>query len=355
MANTASMQFTSVKGDFIFTKDEMPLLGRRIEYMRQSDQGYSNRRVNCDMSGFFDRRHHADVMAAYKLLIDIIKANDALFVYTTTDPLGVVTDIIRKRVYVDNYADPADWKEYQGDWTLSFHYFEPPDFSLADLGIVASYQTAATLYPFEQTPNWSHSLKPNRTSFRASRFTPSGGTISSEATITLTGTLTADDHAALSVKVNNLLQALQLDGTLHYGAWSSQARVDGYEIPQTFPRDYCNYSITFKYDITNIYSFKATRSFSRLHSFPKIKEYPYCGTRRIQTFFPSAQTVKYYIHIQSASLAAARSLLANEAMLLITPGGLEMEGGTEDWDDTELSVTLNCTKFYDPPLLSNLF
>lgn len=354
MVNPVTMQFSSAKGNFIFPKDEMPLLGRKIEYMRQADQGHSNRKINCDMNGFFDRRNHADIMAAYKSLIEIIKCNDAEFVYTTTDSLGVTADIIRKRVYIDSYTDPAEWKEYQGEYSINFHYFEQPDFAIADLGIAASYQTAAGLYTFAIPPNWQHSLKPSRSSFRASRFTPAGGVLSSEATITLTGTITGNSHSEMKTKIDELRDAFKLDGTLNYGAWSNAVRVDSVDIPQTFPRDYCNFSLSLKYDLTNIYAFKSTRSFSRIHGFPKIKEYPYCGTRRVQTFYPSAQTVRYSIHIQSSSIASCRSLLANEAFILITPGGIEMEGGTEDWDDTDLSVTLNCTKFYDPPLLGNL-
>jgi hypothetical protein len=351
----ASMQFTSSLGNFQFAGDEMPLLSRRIEYQRHGDQGYGNRKINCDLQGFFDRNNHFDIMQAYTSLINIIKANDAMFLYSTSSSAGSVKEIINKRVYLDGYADPADWKEYQGDYTLAFHYFEPADFSIADLGIAVSYQTTVGLYTFVQPPFWQASIKPNRTSWRAPRFTPSGKPISSEATITLTGQLTtAGGHPDLKAQVEDLRNAFQLDGTLNYGSWSNAVRVETIDIPQTFPRDYCEFSLALKYDLQDVYNFQSTRSFSRLHAFPKIKEYPWCGTRRIQTFFPSAQTVRYYISIQAASISAARSLLANEALALITPNGIEMEGGVEEWNDTDLSVTLTCTKFYDPPILNNL-
>jgi len=350
---TVEMSFASTKGSYTFDKDEMPLLSRRIDF-RRTEQGYGTRRIVCELAGFIDRNSHNDVMLEYEKLIKVVKCNDAEFVYTSSSENGVVQEIIHKRVYIDAYTDPADWKEYQGEYVINFHYFEPADYSTADLGITASYQTTDTLYTFDPPPLWSSGIKPNRTSWRAPTKTPSGQKISSEATITLQGQLTADPNQTLKGKIDALEHAFLLDGTLNYGGWSNVVRVDDVQIPSTFPHDFCDYSIILKYDLEQIYHFQSKRSFSRIHYYPKIKEYPFCGTRRVQLFFPSSQIVRYYIHIQAASVSACRGLLANEAALLVYPGGIEMEGGTDDWDDTEASVTVAFTKWYADWILNNL-
>jgi hypothetical protein len=345
-----SMKFTSSLGVYQFDTEEMPLIGRRVEYQRGQDQGYGNRRINCDLTGFFDRKNHQEIVAAYKELLDVIKANDAQFEYKVED-----VTIINSRVYMDNFADPADWKEFQGDYAISFHYFEQPDFTVSDLGILATYTpTVGPAYVFVQTPYWQSGIKKNRAGFRAPAKTPAGVDLASEVTITLSGQLTADTHANMKNKIEELKTSFASDGVLNYGDWSNAVRVEDLQIPSVFPRDYCNFVIVLKYDSPGVIECQSRRSFSRIHGFPQIEEFPWCGTRRIRVFGPSGQYVNYFIRIRALDIATARTQLANEAANLIVAGGVEMEGGKEDWDDTDPSVSLSCTKFYNTPLLANL-
>lgn len=345
------MSFSSTTGSFSFPAEEMPLFGRRLEFQRKGDQGYGNRRINCELQGFFDRKSHEEIIQAYQELLNVIKANDAEFVYNVTG----IGDVIRKQVYIDSYADPADWKEYQGDYSINFHYYEQPDFSTATLGITASYvPDTGGAYQFVQTPMWSSSLKPTRTSWRSPSTTLGGTQIGGEASIQLTGQLTADSYSQMKQKVDELMAAFSYDGTLHYGTWSSPVRVDDIQVPQSFPRDFLDYTISLKYDTQDLIEFKSKANYSRVHLQPKIKEYPFCGTRRIRLFNPSAQQVNYYIFIRAKTLALARTHLANEAANLIVPGGIEMPGGTEEHSDDERTITLSCTKYYDTPILNNV-
>lgn len=346
---TVAMSFASVNGLYEFNAEEMPLFGRRLDYQRQQEQGYGNRRVSCNLAGFFDRRNHKDMMTAYQALLHVIKANDCEFVYRID-----TADIIRKRVYMANYTEPSDWKEFQGDYSIEFYYFEQPNFSVADLGIAASYTSPTGNYVFKQTPLWSAGSRSTRSSWRSSMFTPSGQPISTEATITLTGQLTADDYPGLKAEVDLLSAAFQSDGTLNYGSWTNIVRVESLEIPAVFPREFCFYTIVLKYDLADIYEFEATATFSRIHKFPKIKEYPFCNFRSVRQFNDSGQTVNYFISVTGANVAAARTLLANEAFNLVAGGGIEMEGGNEVWDYVKNKVSLSISKFHEQPVVPNL-
>lgn len=348
------MKLVSATGTFIFDTARMPLFDRRLEYMRLSDQGYGGRRVNCSLNGFIQGNRHKEVIEKYQALLAIVKANNALFTYQVDDLV-----IINQQVYFDDYEEPADWKEYEGDYNLTFHYFEVPNHSMAELGITASYSPTSGplsggIYTFDPVPLWGGSKKNNREDWRSSIVTPSGQRIADEITVTLTGRLHATNEATLRGKLNTLSSFLDYGGVLNYGSWSSTVRVEDFQIPPTFPRDYCDYSITFKYDTAGVIEFRSRRQYSRLHAFPKITELPYCNTRRIQLFGPSPQTVNYFISVRAMTLAIARSQIASEVANLVISGGIELEGGSEAHDDTRNTVTLNFTKFYSNPVLANL-
>jgi hypothetical protein len=352
MPNQTFMQFVSNTGTYTFDQEAMPLIGRRVEYARQSDQGQAgNRRINCTLNGFFYKNSHKDVVAEYKKLLDVLKCNDAKFTYKTDN----LTTVLDQRVYIDGYDEPVDWKQYTGDYNLSFHYFEQPNHLLADLGITAIYSpNTGAPFNFETTPHWAASFKPNRANFRAPRVTPSGQAIANETQVTLEGRLAADDHVALRNKAEALTQALQYDGVLNYGAWTNNVRVEGFSIPTTFPRNYLDYQIVFKYDSPGIIEFRSKREIGRIHGSPKITEIPFCGTVRTQVFPVLGQEISYFFSLRAMTISAARTALANEVANMVITGGIEMPGGKEIWDDSEPQVTLNFTKYYFPYVVNNL-
>ena len=344
------MRLEGVTGTYIFPAEEMPLFTRQLDYMRPTDQGFGGKRLNCSLSGFTQGNNHREVVANYQALLNIVKCNNLRFVYQADD-----LPIIDTQVYVDDYNEPSDWKEYEGDYNISFHYFEQPTHSLASLGIQAQYVHATGTYVFDPTPLWSSGTKLNREDWRSSRILPSGASYASEVGVSLQGRLHADDATALRAKMTALEEAFRTDGSLNYGTWTRDMRVDsGPQFSQSFPRNYVDYTIELRYDTEGIIEFSSTRSFGRLHNFPKIKELPWCNTVRIRTFSPLGQRVNYSIKIRANSTTQARSLLANEAANLVTLGGVELEGGTEDWDDMKHSVSLSFSKYYYPPILTNL-
>jgi hypothetical protein len=355
MPDDVTMQFVSSTGTYIFAKDAMPLFGRRPEYARATDQGPAgNRRINCTLNGFFAANNHHDVIAEYQKLLQVIKSNDALFTYRVTNGSDTIT-VVDTRVYMNDYTEPADWKQYTGDFSLGFHYFELPVQVTSDLGILAVYRpTTGTPYIFSPTPHWAGSFKSNRPNFRGPRITPSGRPIASETTVTLSGRLAAENHADLAGKVNALTQALQFDGTLDYGVWSNAVRVEDFQIPSVFPRNYVDYQIVFKYDSPGIVKFNSKRIIGRLNGSPKITELPFCGQVRTQVFLPLGQTISYYVSCQAYKVQDARDAIAAELGNIIIGGGIEMEGGREEWNDSECEVSLSCTKYYFPPVVNNL-
>lgn len=345
-----SMQFVSNTGTYIFDKNNLPLIGRRADYNRLTDQGQAgNRRINVTLNGFFDKNNHKEVVQEYQKLLEVIKCNDAKFTYKVDD-----VAIIDGLVYIDGYDEPVDWKQYTGDFSIGLHYFEKPNHLLSDLGILAVYAPeGAAPFKFDPVPHWAGSFKPTRPSVYGPRETPSGQKIGNEVAVTLTGRLADEDHSKLRIQVDALETALKKDGTLTYGAWTNKVYVDDFQIPSVFPRNYCDYQIVFRYATEDIIRFNSKRSISRLHNNPKITELPFCGTVRIQQFVPLGQTINYFFSLQAMSIEDARTALTNEMEAMIIPNGIELEGGKEDWDEGECSVTVSCSKYYFPPVIDN--
>lgn len=372
MANNVLMQFYSSTGTYTFDGDHMPLFSRRVDYMRPLDQGYGGRKMLCTLSGFFDGQQHTDIVSSYQQLLKVIKCNDVKFTYK--GDAGPLNDMItEKRVYMDDYSEPTDWKEYQGDYNLAFHYFEEPNANTADLGIIAKYQPKLhprqtdpsksevyvsdgdpAEYTFDPVPYWDCRLSSNREDWHGDKVSAYGRPISNEMTVTLSGRLHSDTHDNLKKKIDALHKAFEYDGQLAYGGFINDVKVVEVSIPTTFPRDYVDYQIVLKYNTTGIIKFISKRRIARRHNFPKITELPWCNTVRVQQFQPLGQQVNYYMQVQATTLALAKTYMANEASMIVVPNGIELDGGTHEEDDNNNTVTLSFSKYYTSPIQQNI-
>lgn len=337
--------------DFADASKEMPLIGRTVGWIRQDDEGPSYRRINVTIQGFFEGLTHADVVAKYQALLAILVANDCVLTYND----GATNVINAQRVYLEGFTDPPDWKQYDGEYTLTMYYFEAHTHPTADLGIAATYVTTSppVTYTFDPPPLWGRSIIP-RQDPNAPLLSPAGAAIGSLATIDLSGFLTATSHAALKTKMDDLQNAFLADGTLNYGSFSQAVKTGPVVFQQSYPRLNVNYSITLTYAINEIITLDLERDFSRLHSHPAIIERHFCGTRRILFGNSSGQFVRYNGTIQASTIANARSLLATEMALFIIPGGIEIEGGSQRENIRNASINLDLTKFYSVPVLANM-
>lgn len=371
MANQVLMQFASAGGAYQFGPDEVPLFSRRVDYMRPLDQGYGGRKLICTLSGFFEGKEHTDIIGKYKQLINVIKANDVTFTYRG-DNTTLSDVMVEQRVYMDDYVEPTDWKEYQGDYNLTFHYFEQPT-AANTLGIIAKYQPKLNskqqdpakpdiyvsggdpaAYTFDPVPYWDCRLATTREDWHGEKVTAYGRSLANEMSVTLTGRLHSDSHANLKKKIDALHKAFEYDGQLTYGEFINDVKVVDISIPTTFPRDYVDYQITLKYNTSGVLKFVSKRRIARLHNFPKITELPWCNTVRVKEFAPLGQQINYYIQLQATSMATCRSLLVNEAKMIVIPNGIELDGGTQEEDDNTNTITLSFSKYYKTPVLSNI-
>lgn len=343
-----TMSLSSVKGTYNFPADEMPIFSRRLEYTRQGDQGYSLRKRNLTLEGFFLRNNHQEICTAYQELLKVLNANNAVFVYNNG-----LEDIVNATVYVDDYSEPPDWKEYDGVYNIAMHYFEQPQEG-TELGIQASYTSNGGTWHFDPTPNWAGGYQRSRNDHRGPVLSPSGAPLNIELTQTLSGWITAPDSAQMQTKVNDFATIIGQDGQLQYGAWANNVRIAEIQLPSTFPRDYCPYTIVFKYDSQPLISFSSSRSISRIHNHPKIIDNPYCGVKYAKEYSQSPQEITYNIKLRAYDVLTARTLLVNEAAALIIPNGVEMPGGVEVWDDMDTSVAFTCTKWYPNAVIANL-
>lgn len=333
-------------------KGELPLISRRAEIHRRSNQGPGTRQINVQISGFHEGNDHAEITLKHMDLVNFLRTNDVSLIYND----GVRDIINRSRCYIDSVSEPEEWKQYSGDYQITLHYFEPwiTDQSGTTAPVNCSFMSAFTTYDFNPAPHWGISCHPVRQNFRGPRYLPSGGIISEEHHVTLQGTLFGDGVADLMDKLTVLYNAFSDDGILNYGAWTSNVRIVSCDIPATFPSDHADYSITFAYNTNDAHQYQSSISFSRIHQYPKIRERIFCGRRKIQLFGPSGQFVSYNLKMWSSSVGAARIALAQQTSYLVYPNGIEMPGGSETPDNSDNSVAVQFTKYHDTPVLDNL-
>lgn len=346
-----SLSITSPVGTYNFAdaSKEMPMIGRTVSWIRLDEEGPSYRRINLSVQGFFEGITHSDVVSKYQALLAVLVANDCTLTYNDG-----ATDIINaKRVYVEGFTDPADWKQYDGEYTLTLYYFDSHTHPTADLGIAASYVTTAGTYTFDPPPLWGRSITP-RQDTNASLVTLSGAAIGSLASIDLSGFLTADSHANLKTKMDALQSAFSLDGTLNYGGFTQAVKTGPVVFPQSYPRLNVNYNITLTYNVNQIITLDLQRDFSRIHSHPTIVERHFCASRRILFGNSSGQYVRYSGRIQADTINNARTLLATEMALFVIGGGIEMEGGSQRENPRNASIDIDFVKFYSVPVLANM-
>lgn len=348
----AVITIVSTKGQFAFADYDLPLVTRRVTNNRKTDQGHSRRVVSINLDGFFTGNKHSDVVDKYQKLKNILDVNDAKITYND----GSNNILYDKTVYIDSLNEPQSWKQYSGDYSIAMHYHEEIDNNSTGLGIIASYVSEDGTYTFSPVPLWSRGKKPGRNNWRQSLTTFNGKTIGGDVNIKLQGILVADEHVNLHKKIVELENKFSKDGTLNYGSFSNAVKVSNVNIGSVFPRDYCEYSIDLNYnsEVDGVHMLSTKRTFSRTTLQPKIRERPFCGDRIIQLFNTSGQRATYRVRLRSSTVDQARSLLADELANLVTSGGIEMDGGSEEWDYDSATVSVTIVKYHSTPILSNI-
>lgn len=322
-----------------------PIYSRAFEYIRPDDQGPSIRKVNISIAGFLEADNHGEIMALYETIKNIVDTNDTTFTYTADG----TTIYNNKAVVIDGYTEPED-AEYAklvlGDYGIQFHYYEN---NTDTIPISCTYTpSSGPAYTFEKVPKWSRSIKPERESYRS----PLRGSV---VTIALSGMLYADTHTSLMTKIEALQTAFSKDGTLTYGLFTNTImRVNHCDIQPVVPMNFAYFDIELAYDIGTNTTLKRSMRINRIHHNPVVTEEPGCGRRVVELMNRSSQEINYSISIQANSLTECRELLSTEAAFMIEPGGIEMPGGTENWDLDNFRVELSVTKLYTTPIIGNL-
>lgn len=338
---------------------DIPLYQRTYEIIRPSAQGKAYKRVNLQFDGFILGVDHKDVVDKYAVLCALLDNNDTTLTYKIKNPANVeTTHYNAKRVYVDSYSEPTDWKQYDGSYSFSLYYFEALADAASNLGISASYGG----YTFAPIPSWERTVEPVIQDYRDILF-PIGGTGPClDVTIKLSGFLTADIGAVdpvanLKSKLDTLESALNANnrvGTLSYGGFSATVRVMGFSVPDVVPIQELPYTVTMQYNTKQIYSLNVSYQYSRIHHHPVIKEQPFCNTRSIKFMNLSGQTITYNLSCKADTLSNARAQLEVEAAARIYAGGIEIEGGSESVDENKKEISVTITRFYNTPILTNI-
>jgi hypothetical protein len=326
---------------------DFPRFAREFEIIRLDDQGLAAyKKITVTLSGFLNDWNGARVQALYNTLKNAVGYNDTTFTYTATDALNedqVITTYNDQKVWIASYQEPDDaefGKNATGDYSITFYYFED---ATSNTELVCSYGT----YTFEKTPKIGRKINPNRGTHRAKL---TGSTVE----VTLEGVLFASDTASLQAKINAMTVAFSQDANLTYGSYSQPCRVGPVVITPITLINYAPFTITLFYDVGPTIELHRRITISRIHQNPVITEEPFCDRRVIELMNISGQTINYNIKVTSSDLATCRQQLATEVLLLLFPGGVELEGGSEVWDYDEVSVDVNFTKFYTVPVMDNL-
>jgi len=366
------IKFTSDAGDFSFNDYDLPLVSRSVAYSKRTpSEPIARRRINVTLNGFFTGDRHADIVEKYSALKTILQSGKVSWYYRAPQfnndgSFKEWITIADGPVYMVSLNEPEEWKEYDGNYSISFYYFER---LVANNPFSATFVNSAGTITFDPVPPWVHKIKHTR-KVPGDGLSPSGANISSEGSINLNGHIVdanlninsgpTDSVAAdLYSSINTMQNILMLNksgtsGILNYGPFSKAVYVDSFDLAEGVLQNSIDYSISMKYYTSEIISLSTKRSYSRLHYNPKIIERPACGDRLIKYGNLSGQNVNYFIKISAESLSTARSLVATEYATLLVAGGVEMPGGNEIWNDDDNSVTLNVNKFYNNYILSNL-
>lgn len=331
---------------------ELPLISRRFQNQRSQSEGHmKSRLVTVTLTGFLEGNNHSEIVAAYQAMIAKFKDNTATFYWHD----GSSVQANNVRVYIDTWDEPSDWKEYDGNYSVSFHYHEKVTQNSTDLGIAASIVSGAGTHTFNPVPYWSKSSKTNKKHPAASTKTPADNDRGSTIEITLTGTLIENDHASLAAQMASLELACSENGTLNYGTWAESVYIsEGPTWGTTFPDKEVDYTIKFLYWSSTIFDIDLSITYSRIHNHPVIDELPYCGVNYVEEINPSGQTVQYSLMCQAASITAARTILSQEAAVVVHPNGVEMKGGSERQEESTNRVTVTFSKYHSVPVLANL-
>lgn len=338
-----------------------PLFQRTFEVMRPNAQGHAFKRVNLQFDGFLLGDDHKQMVDQYLILAEKLNNNDTLFTYTVTSPeFGSVTLYDNKRVYVDGYSEPSDWKEYDGSYSFTLYYFEALGNTDSDLGITASLGS----YTFDPLaiPTFARQTAPIIGDY-TDQVLPIGYTTpSTSVSINLNGFLIVPADSVDPVNdLNNLIVALESALTannrimlFNYGPFSATVRVMDFTVQETVPRVQANYSIVLQYHTFNVWDLKVSYEIDRIHWNPIIKEKPRCNTRSIQLMNRSGQSITYNLSVKADTLSNARSQLSAEAAARVIPGGYELPGGRESQDENTNTVSVSIQRYYATPVMLNI-
>lgn len=330
-----------------------PLVSQSLEVVRRGDQGSSYQKVNVQLSGFFLGNDNSEVQAKILLLLNILQSNEITLYYHD----GARAVIDSQRVWVAAHSDPLEWKQYNGSFSLNLYYFRLP--SHTDSALAVSYQpTGLAAYQFDPPPSIAQAFKKNRKSFREPRLSLSGVDMGESVQLVLEGYLMAATPQLLETKRAAMAAAIYFDGTLNFGSlYSLAVRPIEASIPQVYPQTYLEYAITFGYDNSAITELEITKEYSRVHKNPLIREWAYCPVRpSIIERNESAQVISYTFKASGYDLSVIRSFLANEASVIVEPGGVELPGGIETRQirGGDPSISVRFAKIHANAVISNL-
>lgn len=340
----------------------VPLILRAASYERDSNVGYGKKRINVTLNGFLEGDNHEEVVRMYKKLSDVFVHNDLRFTYEIIDTFGTYKIIDDQPIYMDSYNEPSAWKQYNGDYEITFHYYEDQCYT-TDLGIRVVYTPDETLianpdsYIFNPCPMISKNSNRKR-DWNADNKTRYGKKIGKEVYVTLKGFLSASSNVTLQTKIDRLEQIFSLAtrGSLTYGCFTHEVRI--VQEPQfslTFPRNHVDYEIQLAYGTDEIFEISTEITFSRVHKFPKIRNRLYCAKIEVTEYIPSGQYVDYSLRLKAKDRETTRQRAQDEFNALVYQPGLsyKLEGGTERWLDDN-SIEIKDRRFYIDAILINI-
>lgn len=237
---------------------------------------------------------------------------------------------------------PADWSQYEADYTVVLEYMPLDETHNAPFSV--SYGS----YVFSPIPVMGRE-------FEVQRDTPQSERGSTKVTLTLNGFFDKTSEALNRAEINTLMAALASDDTLTYGGFVQSVRYQRFSHSPVVGDRRINWTLVFDYDDDvggdGVIKMQSSRRITRVTDRIRPHKVPFRDGSRTQNVGESDQQITATGFVVAETLAEARSAADTEIDAQFPANGLELEGSTVTENAKEKKVEWNVTKLYESPAL----
>ncbi len=323
---------------------DYPTIAQVFDNVRPDEQGPGFRRHTLTLSGFIEGCDSSTIFTAYEALKAVLQKN---IVEVNITVNGVSLHDSRK-MYVQSFTEPDEWKEYIGEYTIVLYWFA----AITDSNNTTNFGVATfNGYTFQNMPTFGRSISTSRISYA-----DESNKNRKLVTVSISGFVTVNGISAGTASQEAMENTFWTNGgrgVLAYGSFSQTVQITKLQFSPVTPRNQYYFDAEFEYFSGDIINISAKRTSSRIHSNPVIDQRPFCGDTEVQSMGSSGQEVTWDIQVRARTIDLARAQLATEIASRVS-GGIEMPGGSQVDDESNGIASASITRFFVFPVIGNL-